>query len=78
MKERRIEQVLEAHKVSLLALPGVVGVAQGVYDGAPCIRVFIARAAASTHAPIPLRIEDFPVRVDLIDPYRARSDRAAG
>jgi len=34
--------VLAAHSDSLMALPGVVGTAIGLCDGARCIKVFLA------------------------------------
>src|SRR5947199_228503 len=44
---RTIEAVLAAHTDSLMALPGVVGTAIGLCDGAPCIRVFLADSGAA-------------------------------
>ena len=37
-------QVLREHTASLMALPGVVGTAQGLCDDEPCIRVFVVEA----------------------------------
>ena len=41
MDERSIEAVLREHTDRLMALPGVVGSAQGLCDGEPCIKVLV-------------------------------------
>jgi len=64
-----IEEVLAKYTAALLALPGVAGVAQGLCDGQPCIRVFLARA---TTAPLPAELERFPVRVEFSGSFGAR------
>ncbi len=74
MNPTRIEQVLAAHRTPLLALPGVVGVAQGICAGEPCIRVFVADTTDAQHAHIPRQIEGFPVQIDVTTPFRARED----
>ncbi len=43
MQEKTIEQALADHTDSLMSLPGVVGTAQGLCDGQPCIKVFIVK-----------------------------------
>ena len=41
---KSIEQVLQEHTDSLMALPGVVGTALGLCADEPCIRVFVVEA----------------------------------
>ena len=67
-----IEQVLEAHNDSLMALPGVIGTAIGRCDGAPCIRVFLADSA-SARSRFPERLDGYPVRVEVTGPVRPRA-----
>ncbi len=67
-----IEAVLAAHSDSLMALPGVVGTAIGMCDGAPCIRVFIADASAPGRRRIPAQLEGYPVKVEVTGPIRPR------
>jgi hypothetical protein len=67
-----IEQVLEHHNDSLTTLPGVVGTAIGLCDGAPCIRVFFADSSSARAAPIPARLDGYPVRVEVTGPVRPR------
>jgi hypothetical protein len=40
MPGKKIEEVLKEHTPQLMAPPGVVGTAQGLCDGQPCIKVF--------------------------------------
>ena len=71
MSTKRIQDVLAAHNDSLLALPGVVGTAIGLCDGSPCIRVFVADAAAAQRTRVPDRLEGYVVRVEVQPPLRA-------
>src|SRR2546426_8516042 len=69
---RTIEAVLAAHTDSLMALPGVVGTAIGLCDGAPCIRVFLAASGAAARRRIPTQLEGYPVKVEVTGPIRPR------
>ena len=73
VNSKTIEQVLAAHTDSLMALPGVVGTAIGLCDGALCIRVFLADSGAAARAKIPARLEGYPVRVEVTGPIRPRT-----
>ena len=70
MTERTIEQVLADHTGALMALRGVVGVAQGLCVGRPCIRVFVLERAGVARSSIPARIEGFAVSVEPTDEFR--------
>ena len=69
---RPIDEVLALHTDSLMALPGVVGTAIGVCDGAPCIRVFLADSSAAVRKRIPERLEGHPVRAEVTGIVRPR------
>jgi len=72
VSSKTIEQVLAAHNDSLLALPGVVGTAIGLCDGAPCIRVFLADSSASTRSRIPANLDGYLVRSQFTGPIQPR------
>ena len=72
MSSQSIEEVLAAHTDSLMALPGVVGTAIGVCNGAPCIRVFLSDSSAATRAHIPEQLGGYPVRTEVTGGFRAR------
>ena len=63
MQEKPIEDVLKEHTDSLMALPGVVGTAQGLCEGEPCIRVFVVEAAPDLLKQIPSEIEGYAVDI---------------
>ena len=67
-----IETVLAAHTDSLMRVPGVVGTALGICDGAPCIRIFVADSSAAERGSLPTRLGGYPVRVEVTGPIRAR------
>lgn len=69
---RPIEEVLAAHTDSLMAVPGVVGTAIGLCDGAPCIRVLLSRASDAARQRIPARLEGYPVQVEVTGQIQAR------
>ena len=61
---RAIEAVLREHGSRLMALPGVVSVAQGLCDGSPCIRVLVVRKKRDLLKQVPSAIEGYAVHVD--------------
>jgi hypothetical protein len=63
MTDKKIPVALERHKNQLMAIPGVVGVAEGRCNGKPCIKVYVKKAT-ETAGKIPSRIEGFPVSVE--------------
>jgi hypothetical protein len=67
-----IQQVLESHQDSLLALPGVVGTAIGRCDDALCIRVFVAEENQATRGAVPNSLDGYAVRVEVTGRFRAR------
>jgi len=69
---KSIEAVLAAHGDSLRALPGVVGTAIGLCDGAPCIRVFLADSNDAARRRIPAQLDGYPVRAEVTGPIRPR------
>jgi hypothetical protein len=72
VSSRSIQQVLAAHTDSLMAVPGVVGTALGLCDGAPCIKVFVTDTAAAARGRLPDRLEGYPVKVEVTGTMRAR------
>ena len=76
VSSKTIEQVLASHNDSLMALPGVVGTAIGLCDGAACIRVFVSDSSAARARRIPDTLDGFPVRVEVSGPFRPRGSGA--
>jgi len=72
MPTQSIQEVLAAHNDSLMAIPGVVGTAIGICDGAPCIRVFVADSGSARRVKVGTRLDGYPVRVEITGQFRAR------
>ena len=72
MATKSIDQVLAAHTDSLMALPGVVGTAVGLYEGEPCIKVLLADSGGTTKDRIPSRLEGYRVVIQVIGAVRPR------
>ena len=70
MPNRRLEEVLQEHTDSLMAMSGVVGTAQGLCDGEPCIRVFVIKKSDELMGQIPPMIEGYPVDVQETGEFR--------
>ena len=64
MPERTVTEVLAEHSAALLAVPGVVGTAEGVCEGAPCIRVYVEEATSILRARVPEVLEGYPVVIE--------------
>jgi hypothetical protein len=67
-----IAQVLERHADSLMAVPGVVGVAEGLCGGTPCIKVLVVRRTPELERRIPATLEGHPVEIQETGEFRAR------
>ena len=72
MHEHTIEEVLAMHNDSLMALPGVVGTAIGLCDGAPCIRIFVRDSAAARRNALADKLGGYPLRVEISGQFHAR------
>ena len=68
---RQLEQVLREHTDSLMALPGVVGTAQGEQDGAPCIVVMVAEPIKESNVQIPAELGGYPVDIRVTGEFNA-------
>ena len=71
MPEKTIRQVLEERAGELMGLPGVVGTAQTLRDGEPCIMVMVAARTPEVEENIPERIEGYAVRIEVTGEFRA-------
>jgi hypothetical protein len=58
-----VTQVLRRHTDSLMAVPGVVGTAEGSCAGKPCILVLVERSTAELRKRIPSELEGVPVEI---------------
>ena len=76
MAQRRpISDVLRDHTPELMAIPGVVGTAEGALaSGEPCIQVLLAEKNAETEHRIPRKLEGWPVVLQVTGPIRAMPD----
>lgn len=64
MHTKTIEQVLKNRTDEWMAIPGVVGTAIGMFEGKPCIKIFITLSTKEVRSKIPSRIEGYPIIVE--------------
>jgi hypothetical protein len=55
--------VVRRHADRLMAVSGVVGVAEGAAGGRPCVLVLVARRTAAIVADIPQWLDGLPTRI---------------
>lgn len=65
-----IHETKAAHTESLMAIPGVVGVAIGESDGTPCIRVYLERDTEDVRQRVPTELDGHPVEIVVTGPFR--------
>ena len=70
MPGKSLEEVLQEQTNGLMAIPGVVGTAQGLCNGEPCIRVFTVESSDELLRQIAQEIEGYPVEVQETDEFR--------
>jgi hypothetical protein len=51
-----------------MAIPGVVGTAQGEENGRPCVMVYVKQSGEAIERAIPSSLEGFPVRIQVSGP----------
>ncbi len=71
MAEMSITQALEEATAELMKIEGVVGTAQGLCEGAPCIKIYVARKTPELLRQIPATIAGHPVAVEETGPFKA-------
>ena len=67
---KSLEEILQEYTDSLMTMSGVVGTAQGLCDGEPCIRVFVIKKSDELMGQIPPMIEGYPVDVQETGEFR--------
>lgn len=73
MSAQSIEEVLSSHRDSLMAIPGVNGVGQGLCDDRPCIRVFASELTPEIESEVPDSIQGFAVDVEVTGRFESQS-----
>ena len=75
MPGKKIEEVLKEHTPELMSTPGVVGTAQGLCEGQPCIKVFAVEKTWNLEQKIPHTLEGYPVVIEETGKFRALPER---
>jgi len=71
MEKRTIDEVLREHTGELMAVPGVVGVAEGESHGKPCIRVFVVDSNSEALKLLPENLEGYLLNIEESGEFRA-------
>ena len=71
MPRRNIKEVLERYTDQLMAVRGVVGVAEGKSMGRPCIKVLVVDRKSKFLKEIPGTLDGYRVRVEESGEFRA-------
>ncbi len=71
MAEMSITQALKQATPGLMKIEGVVGTAQGLCDGAPCIKIYVARKTPELLGQIPATIAGHPVVIEETGEFKA-------
>jgi len=68
---KAIDEVLKEHGNTLMSIPGVVGTGQGLWEGKPCIKVFVIQKTPELDRAIPPILDGYPVRIEETGPIKA-------
>jgi hypothetical protein len=74
MPSKALLEVLKEHTSELMSIPGVVGVAQGLCDKKPCIKVFVVEMTSALDKKIPKNLNGYSVGVEETGKITARSE----
>ena len=70
MAAKAIEEVLTEHTKELMSIPGVEGVAQGICNGKPCIKVYVVKESPELKRKIPETLEGYKVMIEETGEFR--------
>ncbi len=71
MPEKTIETVLKEQTDNLMAIPGVVGTAQGLCSGKPCVKVYVVKKTSDLVKQIPATLEGYAVEIQVTGEIKA-------
>ncbi len=71
MAEIPITQALKQATPGLMKIEGVVGTAQGLCEGAPCIKIYVAKKTPELLGQLPATIAGHPVSVEETGEFKA-------
>ncbi len=71
MPEKTIEAVLKEQTDKLMAIPGVVGTAQGLCSGKPCVKVYVVKKTSDLVKQIPTTLEGYAVEIQVTGEIKA-------
>ncbi len=71
MTPKKIEEVLKEHTPEWMSVPGVVGTAQGLCGGRPCVQVYVVKKTGEIDQRIPKTIDGYPVIIEETGKIRA-------
>jgi len=71
MPRRNIREVLKRHTDELMAVPGVVGIAEGESQGMPCIKIFAVDRNSELLRQLPDTLEGYLLQVEESGEFRA-------
>ncbi len=75
--QKTIEVVLRENNPELLSLPGVVGTAESLCSGRPCIKIYVTRKTSDVVRTIPKVLEGYPVMIEETGEIKALQKPAA-
>ena len=70
MAAKTVEEVLTEHTKELMAIPGVVGVAQGICNDKPCLKVYVVKESPELKRKIPDTLEGYKVMIEETGEFR--------
>ena len=74
VSKKTIEEVLKEHSSKLMSIPGVVGTAQSLCEGQPCIKVFVSKKTVQLEQKIPKTLEGYPVVIQETGKFKQLPD----
>jgi len=72
MADGNITAILKTHTAEWMAVPGVVAVGEGEFEGQPCVRVYVIEKTEEIAKSIPSAVKGFRVVVETSGEIRAR------
>ncbi len=60
---KTVVDVIREHAGELMSIPGVVGTAEGLKEGRPCVQILVMEATPELERKIPKDLDGYPVEI---------------
>lgn len=67
---KKIADILQKHRATWMAIPGVSGVGQSIHDGRDCIKIYLSQAVDED---LPRQVDGFEIVSEIVGDFKKQT-----